>query len=406
MKKNITITILSIFAFFIGICNVNATSLNVLSHTGGSVDIDGIKFNRTITSIDEVNGELVVELSFKNSKETEVMFVMDDSTTITTAQRETLKSLASNVATNLLDNYKNTKIGVYTVHTYGSTVTNPLDVFQELTNNKNSVLSALNTVSSSNGTSGQDFVAVLNKVSEDFSDSAENKIVYLFLSGFNTSLVDEYKTALDSMGANIELVTILLDFKTNTANETPISSLFGSTASPRYECFFNIITSDINSTLTSEITQKTTLKYPTDFTNGIAFNETFSKETYSNFELTLVDGYDGAVAGVDANNSSFTWQIANISNNSDAILKYKLVVKDPLTSDIVLDTSYNLNGNSTIVMGSTTRNYDNSALYTFTNQITSPKTGPLDVIIPFLTFSGISLLAYVYIKRKDKLVQI
>ncbi len=407
MKKYLYFVATLGFIFFCGISRLNAAQrIDLVTYSGGIRNTgNNSSFIRNITSSNEETGEMVFELKFKNSLSTEVMFVIDDSTTISSDQSTLLSNTAENIATELLDNYSNIKFGVYTIHPYSTTTSSYENEIQSLTDGKQSVLSALNTVETSSGEAGQDIVSTLSNVENEFSVDCENKMVFLLISGFDTTNVSTYLDSLESLeNENITLVTLLLDFKSNGDNSTAISSLFGTEASPNVGSFYNKTTAELTSTIEDNLISEITGMFPTNKTN-IVFNETFSTQIYNNFNLTIIDGYDGSVSNLDNDTLSFTWTIDSLSNNNDATLTYKLNILDTVTN-VEYGTQYSINGSSKVTVGGTEYSYDYSPIMLFTDETVNPKTGVINIVIPFLAISGMSILAYVFVKSKEKINEI
>ncbi len=409
MKKYLYLLAVFMGFFFIGVSNISAAKrINLITTTGGPKNTtDNSSIIRRITNPDEAEGgELIFELKFKNSKTTEVVFVIDDSTTITSAQSTLLTTTAANITTELLDNYYNIKFGVYTIHPYGTTVTAYENEIQALSAEKNPVLSALNIVNTNAGESGQDIVSTLSGIETKFSADCENKMVFLFLSGFDKTNTSAYLEALESLeDENIKLITVLLDFKSNSENGSAITNLFGSSSSPKVGKFYNLTTAELTSTVENNLIEDITDNFPSNKTN-VVFNETFMKEIYENFSLTLIEeGSDGVVSEVNNDNLSFVWTIPSVSNNSNAYLIYKLNLADTV-KNVEFETNYNINDSATISMGSDEYIYDFSAILTFTDQTASPKTGFINILIPFLALSGMSILTYTYVKKNERMAQI
>lgn len=403
-KKIICGVLLTIVVSVLGISSVSAANkINIIQPNAGPINVTaGSSFTRKIITVDEATGEMVGELKFINSKSTEVIFVIDDSTIITATQKAAFTDFVTE-ASDLLDTYNNTTFGLYTIHPYDTAAAEYENEIVELTDEKNDMLAGINTVSTGAGKSGQDIVRSLTAVNDAFSAGAENKIVFLLLSGFDTTNIADYAAALEVLDdEDVKIVTVLLDFKNDTANETAISQLFGSETEPYIGSFYNVSSNltAVEENLIDEITDT----YPTDKSN-ITVLETFNAEVYNNYDLTIIDGYDGVVNGVNSNTGDFTWVI-NTINNSDAKITYKLEMKNALTN-VEYNRDYNINGNLTISIGSTFEQaYDNSPIFNYVDPVANPKTGTIDLIVSFLAFTGIGLVTFVYVKRKDKLVQI
>lgn len=407
MKKYLYLLITFAFIFFGGAFNLKAAQrIDIVTYTGGTLNTTGnSSFVRTITNSDEETGELTFQLKFKNSKSTEAIFLIDDSTTITGSQSTLLTDTAGNIATELLDNYSNTTFGVYAIHPYSTSQGNYENEIQALTTNKQSVLSALNTIENNSGETGQDIVSTLSEVETKFSAGCENKMVFLLISGFDITNATTYLSALEGLeDEDITVVTVLLDFKSEGGNSSAISTLFGTEADPNVGSFYNVTTAELTGTIEDGLISQITSKFPSNKTN-VVFNEAFLATTYNNFSLTVIDGYDGAFSNLNNTTLAFTWTIASITNNSDAYLTYKLNILNTV-SNINYETQYNINGAASITVNSTEYDYDYSPVIYFTDQTANPKTGVMDIVIPFLTISGISILAYVYIRSKEKMIQL
>lgn len=407
MKKHLYLLLTFTVLFLTGLSSLNAAQrIDLVTYSGGTMNTTGnSSFTRRVTSVDEETGELTLQLKFKNSKSTEAIFVIDDSTTITSGQSTLLTDTAGNIATEILDNYFNVKFGVYTIHPYSTTISTYGNELQALTVDKQAVLSSLNTIETSVGETGQDIVTTLSGIESKFSAGCENKMVFLLLSGFDITDTSTYLAALQSLeDEDITVVTVLLDFKSDGGNATAISNLFGSEGTPNVGAFYNVTTAELTGTVEDNLIKEITDMFPSNKTN-IVFNETFLTHIYNNFSSTMIDGYDGNLSNINNNTLAFTWTIASVSNNNDALLTYKLNILSTVTN-VNYETQYNINGASLLTVNGTEYTYDYSPVLYFTDQTANPKTGVMDIVIPFLTISGMSILAYVFVKSKERMVKI
>ena len=319
MKKSlfkVFILLVCIFSFFIGVLKVNAANLlEIVQNSGGIKNFgsnDGY-VEKSITASDLEKGEITIKLLINNSRSTEIMFVLDNSTEIAAMSglKNSINSSSKTLVTSLHNN-SNLKTGVIQMHPYGDTTTAATNggLISSLNEDDSVTNAGLDTYSSTAAADGQDFIEVLTAASNAFSEDTENKIIILITTGIDQTHVTEYKNALTENGNGATIISIVID-----NNESYIGELFGTESNPTTGKYYNISSSNLNTTLNNLVNTYIETLLPKDKENMIV-EDLFTDNILNNFTITyLGDPTLGAVGAFNTENKKFTGSIGNLVNN-------------------------------------------------------------------------------------------
>ena len=314
-----------------------------------------------IVEQDLVNGDITIELTLNNAKNTEIMYIFNKSNGETTINN--FKELTENIFTNLGTDY--TKIGSILVS--DTLVTKPM--VQTISE----VATGLDEIKEITAGSGATINEAVETALSTFSSSSDNKIIIV---------VDETNTASNlasQITADTSDVTLIL-YTTTTSTVEGAISVSNVTET----------TTAINNTL---IPAK----------NGTSITMPLASYIVENFDISLVDNPSNAT--LDETTKAINWNLGDIKSNQVEKIRYKLSLKSVI-DDSLIGLELVINEAPTIIFnGNTVQNTDAnqcSPIIKILNEaIENPKTGVASYIIFGSTLLAIGSVTYL-ISRKQK----
>lgn len=405
------ILIACIFSFFVGVLKVSAADkFEIVQDTGGKKvfgENDGY-VEKSIIAQDLENGEITIGILVNNSRSTEIMFVLDNSTQIEGADdlKTLINSSLKTLVANLHDN-GNLKTGVMHMHPYGDTTTPATNggVISALNADETATNTGLDTYLSTAGADGQDFIEVLTAANSAFDEDTENKIIVLITTGIDGTHVTEYKDALTEIGTEAKIVSIVVD---NTNIE--IEGVFGTEEDPNTVIYYNTESENLDATINTLIRVYIESLLPSD-KEDMSIQDLFTKNIIDNFTIEYVGAPTaGTVGEFDDENGLFTWTVGDLENNSSALFTYKLTLNDNYDTsleDIILNTNESLNISYTDSASEPINViYDVNPTIRILTSLVNPKTGLYDYFIPASLIFCISVLTISIVKRREVFVNI
>ena len=314
-----------------------------------------------IVEQDLVNGDITIELTLNNAKNTEIMYIFNKSNGETTINN--FKELTENVFTNLGTDY--TKIGSILVS--DTLVTKPM--VQTISE----AATGLDEIKEISAGSGATVNEAVETALSTFSSSSDNKIIIV---------VDETNTASNlasQITADTSDVTLIL-YTTTTSTVEGAISVSNVTET----------TTAINNTL---IPAK----------NGTSITMPLASYIIENFDISLVDNPSNAT--LDETTKTINWNLGDVKSNQVEKIRYKLSLKSVI-DDSLIGLELVVNDAPTIIFnGNTVQNTDAnqcSPIIKILNEaIENPKTGVESYIIFGSTLLAIGSVTYL-ISRKQK----
>lgn len=409
MKKiNALFSVLITFVLCIMTVNAASDKLQIVASSGEVVNLGeaGGIITKSIVAEDLENGIITIEAKIKNSKSTEIFFVVDNST-----EFGGLENVKTNVITaakalvgNIHDNLANIKTGLLVMHPNGLTPTEAENggLISALSADKTTTLAAFDTLTTETPVeNGQDFLEVLETAGESFNETAENKIIVLVLAGVNGAGVASYKTAMLDMAnnENVTFITVLIE-----NSEAYKATMFGTEETPTTGFFHDIDTDAIATTFSTNVNANILSTLPTDKFN-VLFEDLFPEIIVDNFTIEYVGSPSkGAVGDFNREARKFSWSVGDLEGNIDATFQYRLKLNSTVPASAV-DKAINTNtGINFSYTGASAQLYECSP--TIKILITNPKTGVYDYFIPAALIFCISVLTISIIKRRDMFIPI
>jgi len=314
-----------------------------------------------IVEQDLVNGDITIELTLNNAKNTEIMYIFNKSNGETTINN--FKELTENVFTNLGTDY--TKIGSILVS--DTLVTKPM--VQTISE----VATGLDEIKEASVGSGATVNEAVEAALSAFSSSSDNKIIIV---------IDDTNTAanlVSQITADTSDTTLIL-YTTATGtveNAISVSSVTETTTA-------------INNTL---IPAKT----------GTSIAMPLASYIVENFDISLVGNPSNAT--LDETTKTINWNLGDIKSNQVEKIQYKLSLKS-VVDDSIIGLELVVNEAPTIVFnGNTVQNTDanqcSPTIKILNEAIENPKTGVVSYIIFGSTLLAIGSATYL-ISRKQK----
>lgn len=397
LKK--TLNIIIIFIIIIGmLSSVNATelktSLNVIQQASEIkyLENDQGYISKTIVDSNANTGEVTIELKLSNTKketeetvDTEIFLVVDNSPSMdfVTSTGETRKELilnsASQLVTSIFNSSNNVKVGLVDFHgasggffgesasIYNATVR------QKLTNDKDSILSAIQSELNRSTVSGTNIESGLKTAQKKFSTNANNKVLILLTDGIPNAINDgtsdnssdvtseeELKiqeatkqAIIDVKSSGIYTITLLTGMsesdgytdkngteyeEKNTLEEQLAAAerVFGTETNPVADKYYLVKNTNINSIITNDILRDVTNKIQNPI-NTVKVVDYFPEDITDNFEFSYVGNASlGTVSNtIDAESKTITWDMGTLKANEVATLRYKLKIKDMKNEELL-----------------------------------------------------------------------
>ena len=315
-----------------------------------------------IVEQDLVNGDITIELTLNNAKNTEIMYILNKSNSENTINN--FKQLTEDIFTNLGTDY--TKIGSILVS--DTLITKPMaQTISEVATG----LDEIKGVSTSTG-------ATVNQAVETalsgFSSSSDNKIIIV---------VDETNTASD-LASQI------------TTDTSDVTLILYTTATGTIQNGISV--SNVNET--NEAVNDTLIPAK----NGTSITMPLASYIVENFDVSLVD--NPANATLDNETKAINWNLGDIKSNQVEKIRYKLSLKSVIDDSIIgLDLVVNeapiiiFNGNT---VQNTDANQCSPIIKILNEAIENPKTGVASYIIFGSTLLAIGSITYL-ISKKQKM---
>lgn len=314
-----------------------------------------------IVEEDLVNGDITIELTLNNAKNTEIMYIFNKSNGETTINN--FKELTENVFTNLGTDY--TKIGSILVS--DTLVTKPM--VQTISE----AATGLDEIKEASVGSGATVNEAVEAALSAFSSSSDNKII-IVIDDTNTAANLVSQITADTSDTTLILYT--------TATETVENAISVSSVTET--------TTAINNTL---IPAKT----------GTSIAMPLASYIVENFDISLVGNPSNAT--LDETTKTINWNLGDIKSNQVEKIQYKLSLKS-VVDDSIIGLELVVNEAPTIVFnGNTVQNTDanqcSPTIKILNEAIENPKTGVVSYIIFGSTLLAIGSATYL-ISRKQK----
>lgn len=381
MKKKLS---LAIFLLIILIANsvfAVTTTMEIVEDNVCTINLnESSTFEKRIIDKNLENHEITMQLKISNNSKKiipsgELMLVIDNSYSMNDAVSGTTtrKNLVLNSANTLVENLlkaNNTtlKIGVVSFSTVSATNTGTIADAQKVSDFTNDVSTLKSKISSIEGV-GQytNLDSGLQLAKQSFSNDDTNKYMIVLTDGlpniaigYNdlvtyaglTNVINKTKETLSSLNG-INVITMLTgitnedaSFRTEGENVYTygqvINAVFGTPANPNKGKFYNISDSKIEETITNTIYREL-LPFSKVLTD-IKIVDYFPQYIVDNFEMTYVEGIDisNISSKIDTATNSITWNVAKLDAEENAIIQYKLKLKDKFDETIIgkiLDTN-------------------------------------------------------------------
>lgn len=398
---------------------------------------------RRIVSKDLKNKEITFQLKVVNEEEKtkptgEIMLVIDNSRSmldpiLTDKTREDLViESAKALVTNLLKDNTQLKIGAVSFSTKPLKPNGQIDsegtiedarLVSELTNNKDSLISAINNITYEGPKT--DLQAGIQLAKQHFTEQTDksHKYVIILTDGipnvafdfdnyFSDMVIQKTKAELQSLSSVASNVITMLTGITNgeakpnatindKTNNEIIEEVFGTTTNPTIGKFYYVTDDKIEQTITNDIYNDLSA-IPRIF-KDIKVVDTFSKEIADNFTFSYVKAPNfGTISDkIDTTTNSITWNIPELKSDETAIVQYKIKLKEGYSKDI-LDKVLNTHTKLDITYTDSYTNVTDSKSSDVTPQIklVEPEED-LPKVLPkagkTVLFGGISIVALISI---------
>lgn len=313
-----------------------------------------------IVEQDLVNGNITIELTLNNARNTEIMYIFNGSNDETTIS--SFKELTEDVFTNLGTEY--TKIG-------SILVSEPL-VTKPFAQTISEVATGLDELKAVSVTAGTTVNQAVESALTSFSSDSDNKIIIV------VDTTNDASTLKSQITANTSDATLIL-YTTATAsveNAISVSNVEETNAA-------------INATL---IPAK----------NGTSITMPLATYIVENFDVALVGNPTNGT--LDETTKAIQWNVGDVASNQVEKVRYSLSLKS-VVDDSLIGLELVINEAPTIIFnGNTVQNTDanqcSPVIKILNETIDNPKTGVASYLIFGSTLLAIGTITYIISKKK------
>lgn len=302
--------------------------------------------SKSVVDKNLAQGEVVIELKISNvtkKEKNEIVFLVDNSSSMTgtiDSSRITKKQVISNEMETLVNKIYDQSPNVYMGAVKFSGTPN---IICNITNQKQTMLSAVNSFRSSTVGSSTDIAKGLMAANNLFSKDCDNKTLVLLTDGLSDA--ESTKAALKNVDAS---GTFLISMITGVDN-TKVSNIFGTEEKPTVGKLYNIPNSNISEVIANNIFEDIMERIPKAM-NNITLTDYFPEDIINNFEFSYVQQPTLGNISDTIENGSIVWNIDKVQPEEEATVSYSLKLKDNYDKNIinkVIPTNEKVNVNYT-----------------------------------------------------------
>ena len=376
-RNKIFIIAFAIVLIFSNVCFAATTSsqkakFEIVENNICTINImDTATFEKKIVSYDLEKKELDIQLKVTNTavpiinKPTDIMFVIDNSLSMrdnmessTATRMEAVINSAKSLANNLLDS-EYVKIGVVSFST--GDVMNEGQITDAVlrttpTNVKDTVMNAIDAVSSSGMGARTNIDAGLTLANQNYTATSQSKYIILLSDGVpNTALggitytysgptaEKTIQTLTNLTNSGVKLFTVMSNIEaTKTEPQTNLTykqlaeEIFGTESNPAFGKFYYVSDSALERTISETVLSNFQDPGVTTLTN-LKIYDYFPQEIVDNFDFSYVSSpTKGTISeDIDLQNNMITWTIDKLGPQESATVVYKLKLKDTINTDIL-----------------------------------------------------------------------
>lgn len=340
MKKIDRILVLIVFFSIIFLLSnvvcASSSLIEKVKEESTPITSDDGTLSKKITNLNQATNEITIQLNFKSQdskaikENTEIIFLMDNSTSMNTGVGSTAVSRKRKVINstkelinNISKNNANTKMGVISF-------SSSANVLQNLTNNKEQLLNACDNFAKQSASGDTNMIAGINLAKSSFTASANNKILILLTDGLPSSNGQAVKNSLKDEKVYIITTLVGLENAKDTEKAT-INDIFGSAENPVANKFYNISDSEIEQTIVNNIYDKIVEDFQSSITN-INIQDYFPQEIIDNFDISTKNPSKGSVS---KEKDYILWNIPEIKSSETVSLEYVLKLKEKYDKSII-----------------------------------------------------------------------
>lgn len=397
MKKGLLVSTL-LLSVLLGVNTLNAAnnSVQIKSENDAKKTLsnDGANILNTINTekSDLANGKVAIDIIIDNSKNMEIFYVIDNSSTMSSIKASVIDSLKTNAK--LLESRNGISQGVI-VTTNGETSIAQLDT-KKIEDNLNNVKTS--TSSTSNG----EIFDSLEEAQKNFTQNEGSKVIVLVVNNLGTLSAEDVtnkKALVDSLTSKgIQIYAYNIDM----TDKTNFNTIF-STANR-----IDVLSTDLSKLNTTTVISS----LMPSVKNNIVTTVSFDNYITNNFDIIGVTATTGT-ASYDANSKLVTWNVGNIEANQKVVLSYYLQIKDVVDSNIVETLTMRTNRQIRVTQnGQDIGTYPSDkeiddqvcspTIIVLKEKIVNPQTGIAEYIIAGSCMLAVALVTLIILKSKNE----
>lgn len=296
---------------------VNTKETKTLANDQGTITKEILQISKEQQQVD-----MQIKLENTFNKDTEIVFVIDDSTSMGTivanseSRKKKVVSASKTLLTELFKNVKDFKAGVIKFSDNAS-------VISAISDKESDATSKLDTFINTAPGGSTNVVSGIQYAKSMYSSDAKQKVMIVLTDGAPTNSLQDVKNALiDAKNSGISIFTGIIDIE----QASNLAECFGTVEKPVAGRLY-----DIKSTAMSEIAkeiQGIIQKETSGSMYNIKIEDYFPQEVIENFTIQIGNPTKGKITDNLLSDKKIVWEIDELARGESAILPFSLIGKE------------------------------------------------------------------------------
>lgn len=296
---------------------VNTKEVKSLENEQGTITKEILQISKEQKQVD-----MQIKLENTFNKDTEIVFVIDDSTSMGTvvsnneSRKKKVVSATKTLLTELFKNVKDFKAGVIKFSDNAS-------VISAVSDKESDATAKLDTFINTAPGGSTNVVSGIQYAKSMYSSNAKQKVMIVLTDGAPTNSLQDVKNALiDAKNNGISIFTGIIDIE----QASNLAECFGTVEKPVAGRLY-----DIKSTVMSEIAkeiQEIIQKETSGSMYNIKIEDYFPQEVIDNFIIQIGNPTKGKITDKLSSDREIVWEIDELARGESATLPFSLIGKE------------------------------------------------------------------------------
>lgn len=296
---------------------VNTREVKSLENEQGTITKEILQISKEQKQVD-----MQIKLENTFNKDTEIVFVIDDSTSMGTvvsnneSRKKKVVSATKTLLTELFKNVKDFKAGVIKFSDNAS-------VISAVSDKESDATAKLDTFINTAPGGSTNVVSGIQYAKSMYSSNAKQKVMIVLTDGAPTNSLQDVKNALiDAKNNGISIFTGIIDIE----QASNLAECFGTVEKPVAGRLY-----DIKSTVMSEIAkeiQEIIQKETSGSMYNIKIEDYFPQEVIDNFIIQIGNPTKGKITDKLSSDREIVWEIDELARGESATLPFSLIGKE------------------------------------------------------------------------------